>query len=581
METKKVKPLSRKEVEKLLVTDADAFMVNRYLRHRETVPQLPEIEEQGQSVIPGSEGVLADLYYSMWAPEPGVKEESETTPDRRYWRELLLQTTQSSAYEELHSQTQLKELQSILGTISMGESVLSMVPKEDKEQLQELSQAQQEADDANDAAQQAQANADAAQQLADAAQEQQGQGAGESEESGQSQPGQSQEGQPSQGQSQSSQGSPQGQPSSGKGQLTPDQAREIANQLTEQAAKAKANANNAQQKAGEAKARTEELAEALLGKPDSQEAFEKQRELARIGLAAVKKAQEEVKDISDTIETWGLEPEELTRESIPEVLGILERIKKNPALKKFSSLLGRLRKIAARKARSKDSGEGVRITATETGRDLKRAVPAELISLTNPALKVKAQMRWARGELRLRGQKTRRKLGYGPVVVCEDASGSMNGSKQQWAKALILAMAHYAKIQKRSFGWIMFDSRVQAAKTYLKGVLSAKDLLEIAESRAGGGTDFEEPLRKAVEMIKEQGLKKADVLLVTDGMCAVSDKFLKELLTVKRALEINIFTVLVNVGETTDKTVQEFSDRIIPISDLSAEEAEKKVIGIL
>ena len=166
METKKVKPLSQKEVGKLLVTDADAFMVNRYLRHRETVQRLPELEEQGQSVVPGSEGVLADLYHSLWAPEPEVKEESEVTPDRKYWRELLLRTMQSSAYEELHSQTQLKELQSILGTIAMGEGVLAMIPEEDKEQLQELSQAQQETDEASNAAQQAQANADATQQLA-------------------------------------------------------------------------------------------------------------------------------------------------------------------------------------------------------------------------------------------------------------------------------------------------------------------------------------------------------------------------------------------------------------------------------
>lgn len=574
----RVKPLNRQELMSLLVTDADAFTAVRYLRHRETVPRLPELEEQGQSIVPGSEGVLADLYHSLWAPEPEVKEESEVTHDRKYWRELFSQTMQSSAYEELHSQTQLKELQSILGTISIGESVLAMVPEEDKDQLRELSQAQQEADDANSEAQQAQANVDAAQQLADAA-EQAAQG-GEFQ-SGQSQSGQPQAGQPNHGQSQLSQESSQGQSLSGSGQMIAEQAREIANQLAEQAVEAKADAETTELKANDAKAQVEELAEVLLGKPDSQEAFEKQRELARIGLAAVKKAQEEVKEISDTIEVWGLESGELTCESIPEVLEILERIKKNPALKKFSSLLGRLRKIAARKARSKDSGEGVRSTVTETGRNLKRAVSAELIALTNPALKVQAQKRWARGELRLRGEKTHRKLGHGPVIVCEDGSGSMEGEKQQWAKALTLAMAHYAKIQKRSFGWIIFDRRVHQSKTYPKGVLSAKDLLEIAESRAGGGTDFEAPLKKAVEMIKEQGLKKADVLLVTDGMCAVSDDFLKELLTVKRVLEINIFTVLVNVGETTDKTVQEFSDKIIPISDLSAKEAEKKVIGIL
>jgi len=157
----------------------------------------------------------------------------------------------------------------------------------------------------------------------------------------------------------------------------------------------------------------------------------------------------------------------------------------------------------------------------------------------------------------------------------------MEGAKQQWTKALVLALAHFAKLQRRSFGWVLFDTYPRITHTYPQGALSAKDLLEIAESRAGGGTNFESPLGQAIEMIKKEGLKKADILLVTDGMCAVSDGFLSELLAVKRALEVNIFTVLVNVGETTDRTVKEFSDRIIPISDLTAEEAERKVIGIL
>jgi uncharacterized protein with von Willebrand factor type A (vWA) domain len=482
-----------------------------------------------------------------------VKEEGEVTPDRRYWRELLGQTLQSSAYEELHAATQLKELQSVLGTIAMGEQILTLVPEEDKKQLQELAEAQQKANQLEQKLAEAQANANALQQLAQAA----AQAAAQAQAQAEAQPGNAQ------------------------AQEAAVKAKALAQQLAQQAQQAQAEAEAAQMSYEQAKALANELAERLMGKPGSQQAAEKQRELARIGLAAVKKAQAEIKEISDTIQAWGLEPGELTRESFAEVQAIRERVKRNPALKKFSSLLGRLRKIAARKARSKAEGEGVRMMTTETGRDLKRAVPAELIALTHPALRVKAQMRWVRGELRLRGQKTRQKLGHGPVVVCEDASGSMEGAKQQWTKALVLALAHFAKLQKRSFGWILFDARVHLAKVYPRGVLSAKEMLEIAESRAGGGTDFESPLRRAVEMIKEEGLKKADILLVTDGMCAVSDKFLKELLAVKRALEINIFTVLVNVGETTDQTVKEFSDRIIPISDLTAEEAERKVIEIL
>jgi len=562
----KVKPVTRQQLLELAVTDVDPFGAQRYLRHREAVPTLPELEKQGQEVIPGAEGVLCDLYHALWDSEPGVKE--EVASDRQYWQELLGQTIQTAAYEELHAATQLKELQSVLGTIAMGEQVLTLVPEEDREKLQELTKAQAEANQVGQQAAEAQANANASQQLAEAA----------AQIADQPQPGQ---GQPAPSQSQSQTGEPSGQPTSGVGTMTSEQAKAMANELVKQAAEAKAKAEGLQKQVEQAGAKAEELANDLMGQPGSQQAHDKQRELARIGMAAVKKAQEQVQEISETVQMWGLEPGELTHESFAEVQAILKALKRNPALKKFTALLGRLRRIAARKARSKIAGEGVQMTIQETGRDLKRAVPAELVALTHSALRVKTQMRWARGELRLRGQKTRQKLGHGPVVVCEDASGSMDGAKQQWTKALVLALAHFAKLQRRSFGWAMFDARVHQAKTYPQGALSVKDLLEIAESRAGGGTKFEPPLREAVRMIKEEGLSKADILLVTDGMCAVSDSFLKEFLAVKRASEVNIFTVLVNVGETTDATVKEFSDRIIAISELTVDEAGSKVMAHL
>lgn len=547
----KPKLVTRQDLQSLAVTDVDAFTTHRYLRHRETAPSIPDLENKGRESFPGIEGCLLDLYQTLWSPEPSVKE--EVLPDRKYWQELLNQTMASSAYQELHAHTQLKELMSVMGTVSMGESVLGHIPEKDKEKLQELHQTQQEANQLSMQAQQARAEAQAAQMMAQAAM----QGSGEGQE----------------GSADTSSGNPSG--------MDAKTAKEVADQLARQAQQAQANADALQQQAEDAKSKVEQLSESLMGAEGGQEAFDKQRELARIGIAAANQAKDEMKDILDTVQAWGLEAGELTRESFEEVQHILDRVKRNPALKLFYKMLGNLRRIAARKAKSKARGENVFVAKLEPGRDIKRATRRELVALTHPSLQVSARMRWARGELQLRGQKSRQKLGHGPVVVCEDASGSMNGAKQQWTKALILAMVTFAKVLKRSFGWILFDSRVHQVKTYPKGVLSAKDMLEIAESCAGGGTDFERPLRKAIEMIKQEGLKKADIVLITDGMCAVSDAFLQELLAVKKALEVKIYTVLVNVGETTDRTVQEFSDKVIKISDLTAEEADRKVISLL
>lgn len=549
----KVKPMRRQELEKLLVTDADAFTALRYLRHRDQIPAIPELEEKGTTQLPGIEGSLCDLYHVLWSPEPEVKE--DVPADRRYWQNMLGEAMKTSSYDELHASTQLKELQSVLGTIAMGESVLAMVPKEDQEKLQELQESSADAKAMADEATKADAEAQAAEQLANAASE-------------------------AAGQSQQSTGEPTGQPSGSKGQMTSEQAKQLASELSKQAEKAKADAKAARQLAEEATAKAEQLAEELMGKPNTPEAQKKSEELRRMGMAAMKAARAKVEEVSETIEAWGLEEGELTRKGIPETLGVLERMKRNASLKKFAALLGRIRKIAARKAKSKQAGEGARITIIESGRDLKRAVPSELVALTHPALRVKALMRWQHGELQLFGQKTKQKLGYGPVVVCEDGSGSMAGDKQLWAKAVTLSLAHYAKLQKRSFGWIHFgaQSTKLVDRVYPQGQVSPEQMLEIAETfRNASGTDFEKPLRRAIEMIRKEGLKKADICFITDGECAVSDKFLQELRVAKKALEINIFTVLCDVGSTSDATIREFSDRIETVSNFTAEEAESKL----
>ncbi|MFH1621197.1 MAG: VWA domain-containing protein [Patescibacteria group bacterium] len=584
-------PIARQELQKLLVTDADAFTALRYLRHRENVPSLPDLEEQGRKALPGIEGSLCDLYHTLWAPEPSVKE--EVASDRRYWRELLGEAVKSTAYAELHASTQLSELKSVLGTVAMGETVVKTVSKEDAEKLQETATAQREADDAQQEADQAQAAADMAQAMFESANAQagQGQGSGGSQKDpsttlrsaqddssgGQLQPGQGKPGKRSLDSARDDNSSSTG----GRGTLTPEQAKALADALADEWLKAQECAEAANQLAAEAKAKAEALANELLGQPGKQQAEQKLRELARAGQAAIKAAQAKVEEVSETIEAWGLEEAELTRQSIPEALGLLERMKRSAALKKFAALLGRLRKIAARKARSKTQARGVRIAIPETGRDMRRAYPSELVALAHPATRTQALKRWARGELRLRGEQAKQKLGHGPVIVCEDASGSMDGAKQQWAKGVVLSLAHFAKLQKRSFGWIMFDSRVHRAEEYPAGRIAAKQMLDIVESHAGGGTDFERPLRKALEMVKQTGLKKADICFITDGECAVSETFLREFKAAKRELEINVFTILCDVGSSADSTVSEFSDRIETVSSFSAEEAETKVFGSL
>lgn len=535
----KAPQLTRQEFQKLLVTDADAFTALRFLRHRENAPAISEVEEQGESRLPGFAGSLCDLYHALWAETPSVRE--EVPADRRYWGEILKGAMATSAYEQLHAQTQYSDLKSVLGTLTMGQSVLGNVSEKDQEKIQEAAQKQGDADEAEAEAQQAEAESSAANMLAEAAQAAQQNNAG--------------------GQSGNQSGNGSG--------MSLEEAQELADQYAGRAAMARA-------KADAAKQAVESVVEELLGQPGSDKAADKLRELARVGIAAAKEAKEKVEEISDTLESWGLDEGELVRKGIPEALGVLERMKKSEALRKFAALLGRLRQIAARKARSKEKAEGVRVTMPETGRDIKRAVNFEHVSISHPALRTKALTRWARGELQLRGEQAKKKLGLGPVVVCEDGSGSMDGEKRWWAKAMVLAMAHYAKLQKRSFVWVHFGSRSSpnVTRVYKGGRLSAEAILEIAEMFLdASGTDFERPLSEAMQTIRVEGLTKADIAFITDGECVVSEQFLREFRATKEKLEVNVFAVLCDVGSSSDESVREFANRVERVSSFTDESA--------
>jgi uncharacterized protein with von Willebrand factor type A (vWA) domain len=531
--------LSRSQLTAQAVSGADDFTALRYLRLRKDAPKIPEVETKGAQTLPNIQSAMFDIYGSLWSLDPTVKSQEEVGPNLQYWRQMLESTVNTSAFKQMHALTQLKELESLVGAITMGEQVLTMVPEEDKEKLQELAEQQSQVEDAEAQLGQAQGDAEAAANLM--AQLQQAMGSG--------------------------------QPSA--------QAQATMQEVQDQMQQAQEQAQQAQMTLEQAQARAQQIAEQLMGKPGSADANAKQTQLKRIAQAAATAANAEIKEVSNLLQSWGVDPAELSQGSAAQALEVVKRMKQSEAFKKFKDLLGRLRHIAARKAKSNAMREGRFVPKTEYGRDITRAQTDQLVALVHPALRYKGLQSWMRGELRLKGRKFKRALGKGPVVVCEDASGSMDGTKQQWAKAVILALAYYAKLKHRTFVWIMYDSSVRKTKVYINGNLTADDMLEIAESRAGGGTNFEAPLAKALEIIQKEGLQKADICFITDGICAVPEKFLAEFVTTKRKMEVNVITVLMDIGDTSDATIRGFSDTVHTVSSFTAEEAGQKVIANL
>jgi uncharacterized protein with von Willebrand factor type A (vWA) domain len=98
-------------------------------------------------------------------------------------------------------------------------------------------------------------------------------------------------------------------------------------------------------------------------------------------------------------------------------------------------------------------------------------------------------------------------------------------------------------------------------------------VVEMAEYFPGGGTDFEQPIDAAVDLIAAKKLKRADIVIITDGESQVSDEWLAHLLETKRALQFSIFGVLVDVGSADTSSLVKFADRITSVKRISDEHA--------
>lgn len=148
----------------------------------------------------------------------------------------------------------------------------------------------------------------------------------------------------------------------------------------------------------------------------------------------------------------------------------------------------------------------------------------------------------------------------GPVIVCLDTSGSMNGMPILKAKALLLSISKILEKENRSLYIIIFGDKGETKELNISNESEINQILPFLNSGFNGGTDFETPLEKAIDIIKNlKDYNKADILMITDGLCELSDKFIRKLEQKKSNLGINIYTIICNKDSINDR----YSDEVI------------------
>lgn len=251
--------------------------------------------------------------------------------------------------------------------------------------------------------------------------------------------------------------------------------------------------------------------------------------------------------------------------------GLARTMQANGRIKDLVHKLGRNYISEEKKKKSKVPAACLsEVHGTHRSDDVMRMLPSELLNLEDDALEVLFYARLLEGNLlsyELKGtmpaevsQAEESKQRTGPVVACLDTSQSMQGAPMLKAKALLLAIARILSEENRSLHVLLFGAADEVRAFSMDAGNHTAGLLRFLRQGFGGGTDFETPLRKALQVVaSENDYRKADILMISDGDCSLSPEFLSTLKLEKEKLDCAIYSVLCAGARIEDG----FSDEVV------------------
>lgn len=280
---------------------------------------------------------------------------------------------------------------------------------------------------------------------------------------------------------------------------------------------------------------------------------------------------QEVQKVSDICEAWGLGTGDACHVAFQNKKDAIERIRRSSKLNKLTDLVGRFKESAITEQKKKAKHGAVEIKSVTVGNKIQDALPSDKMNLCNETTKKDFYRRMSENQLMTYSKESHKQKNKGPIIVCVDTSGSMQGDREIWSKALTVGILEVAQLQKRDFACIIYDSRADDPIVIKKDEIAPQKIIDCAERFNGGGTNFEAPLNKALELIKDSTFKNADILFLTDGDCCISDSFRCKFKQIKEEKEFKTMGVLVDIGRghASDASLKEFCDSITLVSNVA------------
>ena len=296
---------------------------------------------------------------------------------------------------------------------------------------------------------------------------------------------------------------------------------------------------------------------------------------------AAKDAVEGVQELESVTQAMGMGAGEPGSSDVNAIVTTFKAVRSNPALLRICSLAGKFRQLAQglHKARSKSGFEEV--TGLESGGDISRLIPSELMRLGIPELEIDFLRRFSERQCLCREYEAIEKIGLGPIVIVVDESGSLVGSKNESAKAIALTLASIARKQGRWCGLVAFSGgsghRVLALPPTKWNQVQLYSWLE---SFIGCGSDQDVPVQEMPAIFTEIGapVGNTDLIYVTDAELRISDKKASAFKDWKRTVQARLISLVLN---SDPGQLSSISDEVHLVSSLDpCEMGIKKVFSL-
>jgi uncharacterized protein with von Willebrand factor type A (vWA) domain len=263
-----------------------------------------------------------------------------------------------------------------------------------------------------------------------------------------------------------------------------------------------------------------------------------------------------------------------------------------PQMRALADIIGRMKTFAMGVQAEKIDNSPHEIYDVGRGNNFPDLLQSEMLLAAAPETEAIFFQRFLDGETLEYKKRGRKEAGLGPMVICIDKSGSMQGAKFNWAMAVAEALRRIANEQGRDYYAMFFGNNNDRERfPFPKGEQDFRKVYSFLSAIANGGTQFDGVLTEALQKCRDyftgDAAMKADITFITDGLAGLTPEWIDSFNDQRKEMGVRLYSVFIGGARDyhsgTNSAVsqlEKFSDIVIPITELKPESVRQVFLNV-